>query len=70
MVKRFTLKQEKRLMNVYDYMKTYETYIKAMYRDARFSQEEYYTLISDIERTTKNLASIIGVHTDINYEKD
>ena len=31
---------------------------------------EYYTLISDIERTTKNLASIIGIHTDINYEKD
>ncbi|MDY5996053.1 MAG: hypothetical protein SPJ07_01665 [Bacilli bacterium] len=56
-------------MNVYDYMKKYETYIKAMYRDARFSQEEYYTLISDIERTTKNLASIIGIHTDIIYDK-
>ena len=69
MVKRFTLKQEKRLMNVYDYMKAYEVYIKAMYRNARFSQEEYYTLISDIERTTKNLASIIGVHTDINNDK-
>ena len=69
MVKRFTLKQEKRLMNVYDYMKTYEVYIKAMYRDDRFSEEEYYTLISDIERTTKNLASVIGVHTDINNDK-
>lgn len=65
MVKRFTLKQEKRLMNAYDYMKKYELYIKAMYREIRFSQEEYYTLISDIERTTKNLASVIGVHTDI-----
>ena len=69
MVKRFTLKQEKRLMNVYDYMKTYEVYIKAMYRGARFSQEEYYTHICDIERTTKNLASIISVHTDINNDK-
>lgn len=69
MIKRFTLKQEKRLINAYDYMKTYEVYIKAMYREARFSQEEYYTLICDIERTTKNLASIIAVHTDINNDK-
>ena len=69
MVKRFTLKQEKRLMHGYRLMKDYESYIKVLYRDARFSQEEYYTLISDIERTTKNLASIIGVHTDINNDK-
>lgn len=69
MIKRFTLKQEKRLINAYDYMKKYEVYIKAMYREARFSQEEYYTLISDIERSTKNLASIIGIHTDINNDK-
>lgn len=65
MVKRFTLKQEKRLMNAYDFMKKYEYYINSMYREARFSQSEYYTLISDIARTTKNLASIIGTHTDI-----
>lgn len=69
MIKRFTLKQEKRLMHAYSLMKEYESYIKVMYRDARFSTEEYYTLISDIERTTKNLASIIGVHTDINNYK-
>jgi len=69
MVKRFTLKQEKRLLHAYRLMKEYEAYIKVMYRDARFSIEEYYNLICDIERTTKNLASIIGVHTDINNDK-
>lgn len=51
-------------MNAYDFMKKYEDYIKAMYREARFSQSEYYTLISDIARTTKNLASVIGTHID------
>ena len=70
MVKRFTLKQEKRLMNVYDYMKKYEKYIKSLYRDARLSQTEFYGLIYDIERTTKNIASVIGTHTDIDNEKD
>lgn len=69
MIKRFTLKQEKRLMTAYDFMKKYEVYIKNMYRESRFSQTEYYTLISDIEGTTKNLASIIGTHTDINNDK-
>lgn len=69
MVKRFTLKQEKRLLHAYRLMKEYEAYIKVMYRDARFSIEEYYNLICDIERTTKNLASIIGAHTDINNDK-
>ena len=59
----------KRLLHAYRLMKEYEAYIKVMYRDARFSIEEYYNLICDIERTTKNLASIIGVHTDINNDK-
>lgn len=65
MVKRFTLKQEKRLMHAYDLMKEYEAYIKVLYRDNRFSFDEYYNLICDIARTTKNLASVIGTHTDI-----
>lgn len=69
MVKRFTLKQEKRLMNAYDFMKKYEEYIKDLYHDDRLLYTEYYSLIFDICRTTKNLASIIGVHTDISSDK-
>lgn len=69
MIKRFTLKQEKRLMNVYDYMKKYEKYIKSLYREDRLSQAEFYGLIYDIERTMKNVASVIGTHTDINNDK-
>lgn len=70
MVRRFTLKQEKRLMNVYYYMKKYEEDLKSLYREDRLSQTEYYGLIYDIGRTMKNIASVIGTHTDINnYDK-
>lgn len=67
MIKKFTRKQETRLINVYFYMKKYEDYIKKMYKENKFFQNEYYMLISDIERTYRNLSSVIGVHTDI-YE--
>ena len=67
MIKKFTHKQETRLINVYFYMRKYEDYIKKMYKENKFFQNEYYMLISDIERTYRNLSSVIGVHSDI-YE--
>lgn len=67
MIKKFTHKQEIRLINAYFYMKKYEDYIKKMYKENKFFQNEYYMLISDIERTYRNLSSVIGVHSDI-YE--
>lgn len=65
MIKKFTHKQGIRLINAYFYMKKYEAYIKKMYKENKFFQNEYYMLISDIERTYRNLSSVIGVHTDI-----
>lgn len=67
MVNKFTRKQETRLINVYFYMKKYEDYLKKMYKENKIFQNEYYMLISDIERTYRNLSSVIGVHSDI-YE--
>jgi len=67
MNKKFTRKQEIRLTNAYFYMKKYEDYLKKMYKENKFFHNEYYMLISDIERTYKNLSSVIGIHTDI-YE--
>ena len=68
MNKKFTRKQELRLINVYFYMKKYEDYLKKMYKENKLFHNEYYMLISDIKRTYSNLSSVIGVHTDI-YEE-
>ena len=68
MNKKFTNNQEERLLNAYFYMKKYEDYLKKMYRENKLFQNEYYILISDIERTSRNLSSIICLHTDI-YEE-